>query len=326
LHKIYKKIDCIVTYKNTVKKFYISKKERKKLSDFGLWILEKDMPAFEKQARFFMDKAGDTFQDVEKKDLSVFTNKDLAKDFKAFMLFVQRLWKLFFYTEYFMHDKVQEKAGLGNSKKLTESIKKMGDLKLLIRSEINKTIFGKNNLIDKYLNEINKRTNISDFSDYSHNEIANFLSNKKDRKTFVLGKFNNWQDVLGEEAENIIKCLENEYMKEEAILNGSIGNKGYYKGKVKIVPFDIKANLDEEINKMEKGDVLVSGSTGPEMILACKKAGAIITDEGGILSHAAVISRELNIPSVIGTKIATEILKDGDLVEVDADKGIVRKV
>jgi pyruvate,water dikinase len=62
------------------------------------------------------------------------------------------------------------------------------------------------------------------------------------------------------------------------------------------------------------------------MILACKKAGAIITDEGGILSHAAVISRELNIPSVIGTKIATEILKDGDMVEVDANRGLIKKL
>jgi pyruvate, water dikinase len=54
-----------------------------------------------------------------------------------------------------------------------------------------------------------------------------------------------------------------------------------------------------------------------------KKASAIITDEGGITSHAAIVSREMKKPCVIGTKIATKILKDGDLVEVDADRGIV---
>ena len=75
---------------------------------------------------------------------------------------------------------------------------------------------------------------------------------------------------------------------------------------------------------MRKGQVLVSGSTGPEMILACKKAGAIITDEGGIISHAALVSRELGIPAIIGTKVATKILKNGDLVEVDANNGIVK--
>lgn len=75
---------------------------------------------------------------------------------------------------------------------------------------------------------------------------------------------------------------------------------------------------------MKKGDVLVTGSTGPEMILACKKTGAIVAEEGGICSHAAIVSRELNIPCIIGTKIATQVLKDGDLVEVDANNGMVK--
>ena len=57
-----------------------------------------------------------------------------------------------------------------------------------------------------------------------------------------------------------------------------------------------------------------------------KKAKAIVTDEGGITSHAAIISRELKIPCVIGTKIATDVFKDNDSLEVDADNGVVRKL
>jgi len=57
-----------------------------------------------------------------------------------------------------------------------------------------------------------------------------------------------------------------------------------------------------------------------------KKAGAIVTDEGGITCHAAIVSRELGIPCVVGTKIVTKVFKDGDLVEVDANKGLVKKV
>ena len=57
-----------------------------------------------------------------------------------------------------------------------------------------------------------------------------------------------------------------------------------------------------------------------------KLAAAIITEPGGITSHAAIVSRELGVPCIIGTKIATKVLKDGDLVEVDADKGIVKIV
>ena len=114
--------------------------------------------------------------------------------------------------------------------------------------------------------------------------------------------------------------------KDSSELKGQVGNRGYYIGKVKIIPFDVTADISKKIEEMEKGDVLVSGSTGPEMIKACHKAGAIITEEGGITSHAAIVSRELNIPCVISTKVATKVFKDGDLVEVDAEKGIVRKL
>ncbi len=72
------------------------------------------------------------------------------------------------------------------------------------------------------------------------------------------------------------------------------------------------------------GDILVAPMTTPEYIFAMKKASAVITDTGGLMSHAAVTSRELKIPCIVGTKIATKVLKDGDLVEVDAEKGIVR--
>jgi pyruvate,water dikinase len=57
-----------------------------------------------------------------------------------------------------------------------------------------------------------------------------------------------------------------------------------------------------------------------------KKAAAFITDQGGVTSHAAIVAREMNVPCVIATKIATKVLHDGDLVEVDADKGIVKVV
>lgn len=57
-----------------------------------------------------------------------------------------------------------------------------------------------------------------------------------------------------------------------------------------------------------------------------KKAAAIITDEGGLTCHASIVSRELNIPCIVGLKIVTKIFKDGDIVEVDATKGTVKKM
>ena len=77
---------------------------------------------------------------------------------------------------------------------------------------------------------------------------------------------------------------------------------------------------------LEEGDILIANSTTPNYIPIMAKASAFLTDEGGITSHAAIVSRELGIPCIIGTKVATKVFKDGDLVEVDANEGVVRKV
>lgn len=95
---------------------------------------------------------------------------------------------------------------------------------------------------------------------------------------------------------------------------------GKAKGRVKII------NTIQEIAKMHAGNILVSHMTNPGIVPAMKQSLAIITDLGGITCHAAIIARELKKPCIIGTKNATHFLRDGDLVEVDANKGIVRKI
>ncbi len=79
-----------------------------------------------------------------------------------------------------------------------------------------------------------------------------------------------------------------------------------------------------KVLELPKKFILVAGQTHPKDIVLIKRSSAIITDEGGVLSHAAIVSRELGKPCVIGTKIATQVLRDGDLVEVDANKGVVK--
>lgn len=80
----------------------------------------------------------------------------------------------------------------------------------------------------------------------------------------------------------------------------------------------------KSLGKVSEGDILVSHMTLPAFLPALEKAAAIVTDEGGMLSHAAIVSRELRKPCIIGTKMATKVLKDGDRVEVDANHGMVR--
>ncbi|MBI2445307.1 hypothetical protein HYV43_02865 [Candidatus Micrarchaeota archaeon] len=82
----------------------------------------------------------------------------------------------------------------------------------------------------------------------------------------------------------------------------------------------------KDLHKMKKGDIMVAIATDPDVVPGMKIAAAIVTEQGGVTSHAAIVSRELGVPCIIGTKIATKWLKDGDRVEVDATKGIVRKL
>lgn len=77
---------------------------------------------------------------------------------------------------------------------------------------------------------------------------------------------------------------------------------------------------------MKKGNILITGMTRPEILPVIKLASAIVTDEGGITCHAAIVAREFNIPCVVGTLFATKVLKDGDVIEVNANQGIVRKI
>src|SRR3989344_5078619 len=79
-------------------------------------------------------------------------------------------------------------------------------------------------------------------------------------------------------------------------------------------------------DEFKKGDILISDTTTPEMTALMGKASAIVTDLGGVTSHAAIVCRELKIPAIVGTEKATEMFRTGDLVEVNADKGEIKLI
>jgi phosphohistidine swiveling domain-containing protein len=108
---------------------------------------------------------------------------------------------------------------------------------------------------------------------------------------------------------------------EEKCASGQVACSGKAIGRAKIV-------LDPRKESAEffEGDILITSMTRPEYLSLMSRAAAFVTDEGGISCHAAIISREMRKPCIIGTKIATKMFKSGDLIEVDADKGIIRKL
>jgi len=103
-------------------------------------------------------------------------------------------------------------------------------------------------------------------------------------------------------------------------IRGQIASRGMARGRAVVI-------LNEKgFGAFRQGDVIITSMTRPEFVPILKNCAAIVTDEGGITCHAAIISRELKIPCIIGTKIATQVLHDGGLVEVDAERGIVTKL
>lgn len=122
----------------------------------------------------------------------------------------------------------------------------------------------------------------------------------------------------GRDAEQFCKKLDRADEHESSEIEGTAASLGTAVGRARVC---IKL---EDIRRVQPGDILVTTMTRPEFVPAMKKAAAVVTDEGGLTSHAAIVSRELGIPCVIGTKRATKVLKTGMLVEVRANHGMVR--
>lgn len=126
--------------------------------------------------------------------------------------------------------------------------------------------------------------------------------------------------IIKEEQDTLLKVIAEQHP-ESSELKGNIGCKGFVvSGIIKVI------HSQTDFGNFNDGDILVTSMTRPEFVPLMKKASAVITDEGGVTCHAAIVSRELGVPCIIGTKIATQFFKDGDLVEVDANKGIVKKI
>lgn len=124
--------------------------------------------------------------------------------------------------------------------------------------------------------------------------------------------------VVGHQLKQLERMVAPEKARDR--LAGTVAYAGRARGKVRIVLNPFSAH------DFQTGDVLVTGMTRPEFLPLMKKAAAFVTDAGGILSHAAITARELKKPCLIGTKIATKVLRDGDVVEVDATRGVVKLV
>lgn len=248
-----------------------------------------------------------------------YNDRGLITLFKKFVEVYQNYFPLFTLPKYYGIVFGQKDL----SKTVTKKLKKLRGIAFY---EIIQDVF-----LPRFFSEVGSKKKIkSDLLFYAlPDEIINLLNNKKgvtnkrlqERKKYCLflvknGKFNIY---VGLRAKKIAQAEIKDTASEKiSLIRGSTAYKGKpIRGEVRLVLYkkDLK-NLD--------GKIIVTPMTSIRFIPYLKKVKAIITDEGGIACHAAIISRELKKPCIIGTKVATKALKDGDLVEVDANRGWVK--
>jgi phosphoenolpyruvate synthase/pyruvate phosphate dikinase len=154
----------------------------------------------------------------------------------------------------------------------------------------------------------------------AHNQKLNPKKLLQRREAFVMLVISDqYEQYEGKEALRVItKEFRQISSAETAEIKGMPAFKGIVRGTVKII------HDARDLGSLHKGDILVCEATNPDLVIAMSLAGAIVTNEGGVTSHAAIVARELRKPCIIGTKIATKVLKDGDVVEVDANQGVVK--
>ena len=173
---------------------------------------------------------------------------------------------------------------------------------------------------------------------YFWREISNLLHNgieltkihlQKRKKCYLLRLYD-WEINLfsGKKAEEMKKTLLEPYLPDKnlEIFRGTIANKGRVAGIAKVVRTDNPSEFQKLAKSLTKEHILVTSMTNPAITVFLDKLKGIITDEGGTASHAAIISREFNIPCIVGCRVATQILNDGEYILLDADKGEVKRI
>jgi len=186
--------------------------------------------------------------------------------------------------------------------------------------------------LERYLESLENAHGLGEheLSFYTRNELEEFLRSgdriapgilSDRRREFVLSLHRGEARLLaGAEARRWIRENLETAAGTESWTRGLVAYRGSAVGRARIL------RSAAEQDRVEEGDILIVPMTTPDFFPGMKKAAAFVTDEGGVICHAAIVARELKKPCVIGTRNATSIFRDGDLVEVDAAAGIVRKV
>jgi phosphoenolpyruvate synthase/pyruvate phosphate dikinase len=257
-------------------------------------------------------------------------------DFFDLRAIIQKLYYYFEKTEFFFTDACYHEKMNNITKKNLLILG--GDLKMKSRPQLfellTTVLYNFAELIAKQHN-----INVEDVKFYSFAEVVSLMeaSNIMDpliiaerKKSYIV--YCEDEHIIpleGKQKEIVLKRFTEPNYASITEFKGIIANKGKVIAKARVILPEADIPYDKFVKKlynmkMNKGEILVTETTSPDFVPLMKKAGGIIANQGGMNSHAAIMSRELGVPCLVGTFHATHILATGDLIELDADTGIVK--
>ncbi|EKD80415.1 MAG: hypothetical protein ACD_40C00108G0006 [uncultured bacterium] len=301
-------------------KGYVSVLGMKKLSSQGIKLLTNTafVESLLSKSDLITTKANCLHDQIQPTQINI---GDSSKLFIQATSLLSKGYRLYFYTEEYMTDNLEQA-------KYPTLISKIGKYRLnfnQINIQLTEDVYNLAGLIGTKHGFSKKEVQF-----LSYEEIVNLTPKfdhsiiKNRQSAFFLSKTTANRIVISDSlsAKIEFKKRTNSIIKKINQFSGRGACQGLVTGKVYLISVSDK-NLNKRLSSIPQGAILVTEITQPNFTVACKKAGAIITDEGGVLSHAAIISREFNIPCVVGTRIATQVLKNGQTVKVNGTKGVV---
>jgi hypothetical protein len=293
----YGKFDPIVTIKNGKWEFFLPEKILEELSEkgFQMAIDGNSYRSFEERYKIFLDKTNK----LKKINIGELLRDEFISFLGEFKQFVNEFFDTYKETEFFYFKKIEtelnnyskktkhsfeevlsKKVDLASwpeeERKLADYMISMQHLKFEYRKLLNDLALGQDSLLSEVLGQIVGRTKREDSTSMTAKEVENLLKGEdikdcSERHIYSFVKWDNEKRQLiissGGEAYRKIRELEKEMPKEEVI--GTPASKGYAKGKVRIIPFSI--NPEEHLHKFQEGEILVSTTTGPEMVVIMEK-------------------------------------------------------
>jgi phosphohistidine swiveling domain-containing protein len=340
--KTYGEVDYRVLWENNVTLMYLTRAGYKQAYELSKKLLNNSF--FEK----ILNDSDSLNNALKKYKTSELNDKNIIKEWNKYLDILNEFCGLYrFYEQPFLQapeeivlKSIPEKklveylsgggklknSGIDNrSQNILEKLLKLGRMKLKLHLSAEKLITSE---FDKFVNFVAKKNGVSphtvrflrgaEFMDAIKGRLIDIKLTKERSLGCALIKRNGkWFFESGEK----YLCWKSKILgSQDKKISGNVAFPG------KVVGRAVLHLSWTDTTSLSRGDILVTGMTNPQMVPYIKKAAAIVTDEGGITCHAAIISREMRKPCITGTKNATQLIKTGDMIEVDANEGVVKIV